>query len=269
MIELDERLQRLAESVALPVTTPEDDLARGKARRRRRSLGAAGAAVTTAAVIGTSAVLLSGGGHSGAGPDFAGGPSGRADTEASAQSRAAAEDAVRHEAQAHQQVRKQTGKGAIVQLSMHTEALDGYRDILREDLDPAGTHLQSGPITNEQTGDESLGTKLTWNGGGMLEIAVGRSLEGVQFFCDGACTRETLAGATKALVLTSPGAISVAVFQDDGDVVALTADTSFGNNGTSTKELGLAVNQLLAAAADPRFDLPDLAGQPAGGVGTQ
>jgi hypothetical protein len=160
-------------------------------------------------------------------------------------------------------VRRLTGEAALGDVlesasdaRRHGQALDAYRDILREDLDPAGTRIQTGPITNQQSADDALGTKLDWNGGGMLQIAVGRSLEGVQFFCDGACTRQTVAGARKALVLTSPGAISIAVFQDDGDIVALTADTSFGNNGTSTDTLGLTVEQLLAAAADARLDLP-------------
>jgi len=86
---------------------------------------------------------------------------------------------------------------------------------------------------------------------------------------DGACTEQAVVGASKALVLTSPGRISVAVFQDDGDIVALTADTSFGNNGTTTSSLGLTVDQLLAAAADPRLDLPGPADQLLGAVGTQ
>jgi len=271
MIDLDERLQRLADSVELPVTSPQDDLGRGRARRRHRNLGAAGAALTTAAVIGTSVVLLSGGtGHPGAGPGFAGGPSGVGDAGARAESRSAAEQAAQD---AEHRVRAQSLKEDqqdLTRVSVHMdETLGTYRDILREDLDPAGTRIQTGPITNQQTGDHSLGTKLDWNGGGMLEIAVGRSLEDVQFFCDGACIQQSVAGASKALVLTSPGSISVAVFQDDGDIVALTADTSFGNNGTSTRELGLTVDQLVAAAADPRLDLPADTGSSSGTFGTR
>jgi hypothetical protein len=274
MIELDEQLQRLADSLELPATTPADDLARGRARRRHRNLGVAGAALTTAAVIGTSVVLLSGGGGaSGAGPGFAG--------DASTPS---AKDGVRtetkHDANRQAQLEALQEKEAVrlVEGRHVDDVLSGYRDILREDLDPAGTRIQAGPITNQQSGGDALGTKLDWNGGGMLQVAVGRSLEGVQFFCDGACDRRSLAEASKALVRTSGGRISVAVFQDDGDIVALTADTSFGNNGTSTGSLGLTVEQLLAAAADPRFDLPDgldlpgppdEVGQSAGTTGTE
>lgn len=58
-------------------------------------------------------------------------------------------------------------------------------------------------------------------------------------------------------MLTSADGISVAVFQDDGDIVAPTADSQFGNNGTSADTLGLTLEQLLAAATDPRLDLPD------------
>ena len=270
MIELDEHLQRLADSVELPSTAPEDDLARGRARRRHRNLGAIGAAATTAAVIGTSVVLLSGGaGHQGTSPGFAGGPSTLADTRAAVESRAAAQQAAQEEAR--QRAQAKTLKQVLRSLSQnhYDQVLSGYRDILREVLDPAGTSIQPGKITNQQTADDSLGTKLDWNGGGMLQVAVGRSLEGVQFFCDGACTQRSVTGATKALVLTGDGTISVAVFQDDGDIVALTADTSFGNNGTSTRSLGLTVDQLLSAAADPRLDLPDQPGQSSGAVGTQ
>jgi hypothetical protein len=277
MIELDEQLQRLADGIELPATGPEDDLARGRRRlRRRRNLGTAGAALTMAVVVGTTvAVLSGGGGQSGADPDFAGAPStpaadatltdsgDHADREA--QLEALAAGAARAKAAADEaEARLRAMQG------QHTKAvLAGYRDILREHLDPAGKRIQTSAITNEQGADDALGTKLTWKGGGMLQVAVGRSLEGVQFFCDNACTPGSVAGASKALVLTSPGSISVAVFQDDGDIVALTADTSFGNNGTSTSSLGLTVDQLLTAAADPRLDLPDQTGQPAGGVGTQ
>jgi hypothetical protein len=266
MIDLDERLQRLADSVELPATSPQDDLDRGRARRRHRNLGAAGAALTTAAVIGTSVVLLSGGtGHPGAGPGFAG-MSPRTDASARAESRDAAKEMTREETL--KAVLRRT-HGKTLDEVLKSQVLSGYRDILREDLDPAGTRIQTGPITNQQSGDHSLGTKLDWNGGGMLEIAVGRSLEGVQFFCDGGCTQQSVAGATKALVLSKPGSISVAVFQDDGDIVALTADTSFGNNGTSTTTLGLTVDQLLTAAADARLNLPDPSVQSSGAVGTQ
>lgn len=254
MIDLDEQLQRLAASVNPPATTPEADLARGLARLRHRNLGAAGAALATAAVIGTSVVLLSGGsGHPAPGTDFAGGPSspgvGRPTSSAGSDPK---DDA-----------------NLPTDSRREAQVLRSYRDVLREDLDPAGTRIQTGPITNRQTAADALGTKLDWNGGGMLQVVVGSSLEGVQFFCDHGCTQQSVAGASKALVLSSPGRISVAVFQDDGDIVALTADTSFGNNGTSTAALGLTVDQLLTAAADPRLDLPEQADQSADEVGTQ
>lgn len=267
MIDLDERLQRLADSVELPATSPLDDLDRGRARRRHRNLGTAGAALTTAAVIGTSVVLLSGGtGHPGAGPGFAGGPSASHDATSHSESRDAAKEMTREE---QLKAVLRGARGTTLDEVLKSQVLSGYRDVLREDLDPAGTRIQTGPITNQQSGEHTLGTKLDWNGGGMLQVAVGRSLEGVQFFCDGGCTQQSVAGATKALVLNQPGSISVAVFQDDGDIVALTADTSFGNNGTSTKTLGLTVDQLLTAAADPRLDAPDHAVQLPGEVGTQ
>jgi len=289
MIDLEEHLERLAEGVTLPDSTPHDDLTRGRARRRRRDLGAVGAAALTAAVIGTSVVLLSGGGvRQGTAPSFAGssGPDRTAVAEDArqaeldrlrAKARAAAEKALSARAAADAAEQRARHLESITEArTPHTRTvLAGYRDILREDLDPAGTLGQQGPITNEQSsgyaalGLDGLGTKLSWNGGGMLQVAVGQSLEAVQFFCNGGCTQRTVTGASKALVLTSPGEISVAVFQDDGDVVALTADTAFGNNGTSTSSLGLTVDQLLTAAADPRLDLPVRNGQPSGLVDTQ
>jgi hypothetical protein len=275
MIDLDEHLQRLAGSVELPATTPEDDLARGRARRRHRNLGVAGAAATTAAVIGVSVMLLPGGlGNRGAGADFAGngGSPGEGQTKALDGQTALRRVEERSQTAAAQAQQSHRGFDSLAEARSPRvkAALSGYRDILRADLDPAGTHIQLGPITNEQGGTDSLGTKLSWNGGGMLQVAVGRSLEGVQFFCDGACATQTVTGASKAWVLSSPGKISVAVFQDDGDIVALTADTSFGNNGTSTRTLGLTIDQLLAAAADPRLDLPaSPADQSPGAVGTQ
>jgi hypothetical protein len=277
MIELDEALQRLADSVELPPTSPQDDLTVGRARRRHRNLGAVGAAVTTAAVIGTSVVLLSGGtGDAGSSPGFAAHTtsSGGRSLTGRTQIRKEAREAVRQAEQDHQNlVSRLDGHDALAGVGLRGQqvnaALGGYRDILREDLDPAGARIQTGKITNVQAADDSLGTKLDWNDGGMLQIAVGRSLEGVQFFCDGGCTQRSVAGASKALVLTGNDTISVAVFQDDGDIVALTADTSFGNNGTSTRSLGLTVDQLLAAAADPRFDLPARSVQVPGDVGTQ
>jgi hypothetical protein len=283
MIDLDEQLRRLAAEVELPATGPDDDLARGRRRlRRHRNLGAAGAALTTAVVVGTTvAVLSGGGGRSGAGPGYAGAPSTPVadatltdsgdDADRQAQLDALAAEAASAEVDARLRQAQGHGLGSLAEArSPRTKAvLAGYRDILREDLDPAGKRIQTSAITNEQGADDALGTKLEWKGGGMLQIAVGKSLEGVQFFCDNACTPGSVAGASKALVLASPGRISVAVFQDDGDIVALTADTSFGNNGTSTSSLGLTVDQLLTAAADPRLDLPDQTGQPAGGVGTQ
>jgi hypothetical protein len=274
MIELDEGLQRLADSVGLPPTSPQDDLAAGRARRRHRSLGVAAAALTTAAVIGSSFVLLSGGsGHRSAQPGFAGssGQTHASDTQGKVPRNPDVASNREEALQDHQNLVSRLEGLSHSGSARNKVILSGYRDVLREDLDPAGARIQTGKITNMQVADDSLGTKLDWNDGGMLQIAVGRSLEGVQFFCDGGCTERSVAGASRALVLSSGAKISVAVFQDDGDIVALTADTSFGNNGTSTGSLGLTVDQLLAAAADPRLDLParTRADQLDGLVGTQ
>lgn len=261
MIELDEYVQRLAESVEVPDTGPEDDLARGRSRRRHRNFGTLGAALATTAAIGIGVLLVSGStDRPGAGPGLAGDPSAPAAADASAiaeaEAASRAADQLAEQAQAAQSRAEQLRRLGMTNTPQMNQILSGYRDILREDLDPGGTRIQTSPITNRQGADQTLGTKLDWKGGGMLQIAVGRSLEGVQFSCDNACTPGSVAGASKALVLASPGRISVAVFQEDGDVVALTADTSFGNNGTSTRSLGLSVDQLLAAAADPRLEAP-------------
>jgi hypothetical protein len=263
MKHLDDDLHRLAERIDLPTTAPAQDLARGRARRRTRNLSVVGGSVAATAVIATGLAFLSGtagGGASGSrdiDPGFSG--------QGTASSSASSSVSPSHRVRAHHRIAKgKATAGAYVGVTMSEAdaqrvrvALDTYRSILRADLDPAGARIQTARITNVQGSDDSLGTKLDWNGGGMLEIAVGHSLDGVQFFCDGDCEQRAAPGTSKVLVQTSPGAISVAAFQDDGDIVAVTASTSFGNNGTSTADLGVTVDQLVAAAADPRLDVPD------------
>lgn len=267
MVDSLDRLRRLAEDIVVPDTRPEDDLARGRGRRRTRTRVVVGGTVAATAVVGSGLALLSGttgGGVSGTrdlDPGFAGPGTATASTSPPAPSKPRV---VHRHRVAKKDAPGPSGRDVLsdAQAQAYRDALNGCRDVLREDLDPGGTRIQTTRITGLQVstsvdGVSALGTKLDWNGGGLLQVAVRHTLEGVQFFCDGTCVQRVVPGTSKVLVQTSPGLISVAAFQDDGDIVALTADESFGNDGTSTSALGLTVHQVVQAAADPRLDLTD------------
>jgi hypothetical protein len=135
-------------------------------------------------------------------------------------------------------------------------ALRVYRDVLADDLDPGGTRLSA--LTNVQSGGGVLGTKLDWNGGGMLELTVGGhwgSASSVYALEDAGMTPTTYDGHP-ARVSTRGDDIVVSVQHTDGTIVTLIASTTFGNNGTSIESTGLVRHQLLDAASDPRLHLP-------------
>ncbi|MGC4110716.1 MAG: hypothetical protein QM747_09890 [Nocardioides sp.] len=106
---------------------------------------------------------------------------------------------------------------------------------------------------------DGLGTKLDWNGGGMLEIYVSPRWNGISSFYNGlgaAHMQSTTVGGLDARVNTTGDDIVVSVKQDDGSVVTLIASRSFGNNGSTASNLGLSQQQLLNAAGDQRLVLP-------------
>jgi hypothetical protein len=255
MNEIDDLLER----IDVPQADVDDDVARGeRAVRRRHRWQAAAAAVSVAVLAGGGAVVAGHGGQSRAagfsgrlGSDTSATPSQHAHSHAHshAQRRAA-----RKQRQLKQQVRRLHHSLAFG-LS-HTATLREYRDILAEHLDPTGAKLRF--AQNEQGGSGTLGTKLDWNHGGMLEIVVGPSwgaAAGFYLLEDSGMSPTTYDGRP-AKVSTTGADLVVSVEHADGTVVTLIASTGFGNNGTSTPELGLDRHQLLAAAADPRLVLP-------------
>ena len=152
--------------------------------------------------------------------------------------------------------RQQAKREARLGRASATDTIRTYHDVLAEHLDPTGDHLRL--AQNEQGGSGVFGTKLDWNGGGMLEIVVGRSwgAAGGFYLLENAHLAPTTYDGRPARVSTSGDDLVVSVEHRDGTVVTLIASTSFGNNGTSTATLGLTQHDLLAAAADPRLKLP-------------
>jgi hypothetical protein len=240
MNELDD----LLEIIDVPPTDAAADAARGARalRRRRRTQGGA-VAVSVAAIAALGFALHGSSGSPGA-AGFASG----------ATASPSAHDRVHHRAHAsRQQVAKMEARLGDASA---TNTLQTYHDVLAEHLDPTGGHLRL--AQNEQGGGGSFGTKLDWNGGGMLEIVVGRtwSAAGGFYLLERAGMTPTTYDGHPARVSTKSDDLVVSVEHQDGTVVTLIASTSFGNNGTSTPSLGLTRNQLLAAAADPRLRLP-------------
>jgi hypothetical protein len=114
---------------------------------------------------------------------------------------------------------------------------------------------------NEQGGTGVFGTKLDWDGGGMLMISVSTSWRTSDWnaYPPGPGQRTTFRGH-EARELVDGSDIWVAVEHDDGQVVMLVASPEFGNNGTSIPATGLTAHQLLDAAADPRLRIPPFLG---------
>jgi hypothetical protein len=66
------------------------------------------------------------------------------------------------------------------------------------------------------------------------------------------------AGAESAYVKDYAGGIAAAVTRPDGTTVALYAAKLFGNNSvTPVTSMDVTTDELLATAADPRFQFPD------------
>lgn len=253
MNEIDDLLDR----IQIPPADVADDVARGEGalrRRRRWQVGAASLAVV--AVTGAGVALSGGGDAPQAG--FSAQPSQTSAmhssthpaTHQATRSHAALQKVVTRLKQETRRVRHQRN------VSYETPVLRTYHDVLAAHLDPTGRLLKL--AQNVQSGGGVIGTKLDWRGGGMLEIVVGRgwhAAEGFYLLQDAGLQPTTYDGHP-ARVSTAGDDLVVAVQHPDGTVVTLIASTGFGNNGTSTASLGLTQDQLLAAAADERLQLP-------------
>lgn len=264
MNEIDDLLDR----IETPPSDVSDDVARGEqALGRRRRWQISGAVLSVVAVVAlVAAAQGAGSGSTDAG--FAGQPGAAAPT-SSAQAKL--QLAKEQHSQASKSPETQTGrthrqlldaKQRLRQLQnqlrngVNDKTLQSYHDILAAHLDPSGDKLRL--AQNEQSGSGSFGTKLDWNGGGMLEIVVGRSwaAAGGFYILESAHLTDTTFRGLPARVSTAGSDLVVSVRHADGTVVTLIASTSFGNNGTSTSSLDLTQAQLLDAAADPKLQLP-------------
>lgn len=256
MNEIDEVLDR----IDVPVTDVRADVVRGeRALRRRHGVQVAGAALAVAAVV---AVVSGGGAFQGSSsdhtqPGFAGQGGAPAFTGAGS-SATDAPPTISTPRAHHRNAAARRLRQLQLRIDPHSSQalLVGYRDVLAEHLDPGGDRLKY--AQNEQGGTGMIGTKLDWNGGGMLEIVLGHewSAAGSFYALDAEGMTPTTYRGQPARVSSTGGDLVVSVRHHDGTVVTLIASTGFGNNGTSTGELGLTQDQLLAAAADPRLVMP-------------
>lgn len=257
MIDLDEELRRLADSLEVPPTPADDDVARGRAARRTRTLATVGATGFGVAMMVAGVALLSGGTSDRAvDPIPAVGGGGPASASASTSP----------PAKATQHVKKHPRKTAPAdpfapmtpaEQQVVRDTLNSFHDVLTDDLDPGGTRLAH--FSNLQGGGGGLGSKFDWDGGGMVEIDLQPTAPKYWAFAEPgySLTPRHVAGARLAKAGSDATSTTVVVVRDDGTAVQLTATSEFGNNGTSIAATGLTIEQLLKAAADPRLVLPD------------
>jgi hypothetical protein len=245
----------LLERVTPPVVDPQEDVARGaRALRRRRGWQISAAALSVIAVVGAGIAVQEPSGTAGAGESgFADQPGASTSARHHPKATHTADHTAHHKrltAQARtKEIQRQLG-------NLRTEAtLQTYHDVLAEHLDPTGDKLRL--AQNEQGGTGVFGTKLDWDGGGMLMISVSTSWRTSDWnaYPPGPGQRTTFRGH-EARELVDGADIWVAVEHDDGQVVMLVASPEFGNNGTSIPSTGLTTHQLLDAAADPRLVIP-------------
>lgn len=242
----------LLERIQTPPADVADDVARGEqALRRRRRWQVAAAALSVVAVVGVGVAVTGPGGS----PETKAGFSGQPGTGSASSSPSTK---ARHDSKAHrryladQRTKHQARHGFLTS----TDAVRGYRDVLADHLDRQGDLIA--PPSNEQGGSHTLGTKLDWNHGGMLEIVVGTrwGAAGGFYPLESAGMSPTTYDGHAARVSTTGEDTVVSVRHDDGTIVTLIASNVFGNNGTSADTTSLTQPRLLEAAADPRLRLP-------------
>jgi hypothetical protein len=254
MNEFDDLLDR----IQTPPVDVAEDVARGeRALHRRRWWQTGAASLAVVAVTGAGVALSGGGGTPQAG--FSAQPSQSAGAHQTQQRSAVKHALTRQQGKQREALKILKRQARLLQhqasVNFDSPTLQTYHDVLAEHLDPTGQLLRF--AQNVQSGSGTYGTKLDWNHGGMLEISVSTSWRTSDWnaYPPGPGERFTYDGH-QARVLVDGSDIWVAVQHDDGEVVMLLASPSFGNNGTSTASLDLTQDQLLAAAADERLELP-------------
>jgi|1185.fasta_scaffold25528_2 hypothetical protein len=155
-------------------------------------------------------------------------------------------------------------------LRRYGPTLATYRDLVAEHLDPQQQHLQkevTGGDINTAKGCvlDALGTKLGWTNAGedglgmvVVEVTTDWRTAQTNLAHGGWHPASSLpAGAARAYVADYQGGTAVAVTRSDGTTVALDAARLFGNNSvTPVTSMDVTTDELLATAADPRFQLP-------------
>lgn len=238
-------LDRLPDLIPVPEALVHDDVARGeRALRRRRLLAGAGSAVAVVVIAG--GLAWAGNGHAprAAPPPYAGpSPSaGTSPTKAPERHKKKPQDPFRE----YQQ-----------QMKAAKPTIGEWRDVLDEHLSKYGT-LQEYDGAGFSGSASDFGTKLDWNGGGLLQFMLGphwNAIRGVPGAPIPKLEQRTYRGM-EARVGEANGVLVVSLKHEDGTVVTLLAATSFGNNGSTTASLGLTADHLLEAAADPRLSNP-------------
>jgi hypothetical protein len=248
MTDFDELLDR----IETPPADVADDVARGEhALRRRRRWQVAAVALSVVAVAGAGVALTGSHGSPGADPGFsAQSGTGPATTSPSAKTP--------HDSKAHRRYLADQRAKRLARKAFPSSmaAIRAYHDVLAEHLDPEGDLLAA--PSNEQGGPQTLGSKLDWNHGGMLEIVVANRWNAASGFylLENAGMTPTTYDGHEARVSTTGDDTVVSVLHDDGTIVTLIASATFGNNGTSAATTYLTQHRLLEAAADARLQLP-------------
>lgn len=249
MNDLDRQPDFLADLIPVPAVTSNgvaEDVARGeRALRRRRVLSGLGTAVAVAVILG--GVAWAGADHTPRASDVPyAGPS-------SATKPTATPERPRH----HKKKPQDPFQQYRMQMKAAKPLIGQWRDVLAEHLSKYGT-LQEYDGAGFSGSSSDFGTKLDWNGGGLLQYMIGphwNAIQGVPGAPIPKLEPRTYHGM-EARVGEGDGVLVVSLLHDDGTVVTLLAATSFGNNGSTTDALGLTADNLLEAAADPRLSNP-------------
>ncbi len=161
-------LDHLLEIIDVPPTDAAADVARGERglrRRRRTQVGAVAASVAAVTAVGFAL-------HGASGSPDAAGFAGQAGS--SSPNGVPSTPAAPHQLQHGRKLSAiERRLNRLMDSGGHQALLRDYHDVLAEHLDPTGDHLRL--AQNEQGGSGVIGTKLDWNGGGMLEIVLGKS----------------------------------------------------------------------------------------------
>lgn len=269
--QLSAGLHRLTDTLA-PSADPADDLRRGRRRRNRTRLALGCGSVVVVASTAAVVTLVPGAERAPVAQDPTPTPTAPGTGQPTTPTTPTAAPAT------PRCVDADAGSGASGTFTPAApDLLGSYRSILAERLDPTGRHLGPAGAGNQvgtspdpacpagQDRLTSYGTKLDWrvpgeSGLGMVQVEVtDESSTQAQVWMAHETWRARpvdLPGVRSAEVAAYDGGVAVLVHRTDGMSVAIDASSLFGNNSrTPVSGVDLAVEDLLAAAADPRFTL--------------